>query len=140
MVKLLALLLCEKATFNRNEKVTLHGLFDGLRIPRPEKVPGSGPQTQLFFVFYKVVVTSAEITTAGVPGRISLRITNPSGEDVQGSWTDPVPFAGAFTWQSIWALTTDLFQDSGLYKLELLCSNDGSAVTVGETQLLVEHI
>lgn len=135
MVKLLALLLCERATFNRNEKVTLHGLFDGLRLRPPARVSGGGSQTQLFFVFYKIVVTDA-------PCSISLRIIKPSGEDVQGDWTDSVPLsaAAALTWQSIWALTTDLFREPGLYKLELLCSNGSSAVPVGQTQLFVEHI
>jgi hypothetical protein len=134
MAKLLALLLCERATFNRNEKVTLHGLFDGLRIPRAGRVPGGNPNSQLFFVFYKILTEA--------PCTIGLKIISPSGEPIDGNWTDSVTVSSAspLTWQSIWALTTDLFQASGSYRLELLRSNGDSPVPIGQTELFVEHI
>lgn len=141
MVKLLAFLLCERATFNRDEKVSLHGLFDGLRLSRPQSGPlpafgrpAGGPSERVFFVFYKIV-TDGQCT-------MSLKITNPSGEEIHGNWIDSVTLwsAAGLTWQSIWALSTNLFQEPGSYTLELLWSNGSSAVMVGQTQLFVERV
>jgi len=134
MANLLALLLCERATFNTNEKLTLHGLFDGLRIPRLNGPSGGGPEKQTFYVFYKVV--------SEAPCTISLRIGKPSGEHIDGEWVDSVALwaVGGVTWQSIWALTTDLFEEPGLYTLELLWSDGTRAAPVGQTQLVVEYV
>jgi hypothetical protein len=121
VVKLLAFLLCERATFNRDEKASLHGLFDGLRLSRPKSGPlppfgrpAGGPYERVFFVFYKIV-TDGQCT-------ISLRIIKPSGEEIEGDWVDSVMLwaAGALIWQSIWGSSTNLFQESGSYTLELL--------------------
>lgn len=136
MVNLLAFLMCAKATVDRNGKVTLHELFDGLMIPSPGGVPGPrfpGPQRhpeQVFFAFYKIVADS--------PGTVMLRVVNPSGEEVPGEWRDPIsPATGqSSTWQSLWALSISLFQESGWYTLELWYS-DVSA-PVASTHLLVQ--
>ena len=50
---MLAFLLCENATKGRDGKVTLHGLFDRIIIPRSTR------DDKLFFVYYKIVVDGA---------------------------------------------------------------------------------
>jgi hypothetical protein len=133
MVRLLAFLMCESATINGNESVTLHRLFDGLQIPI-SRAGLPGPPHTVFFVFYKIVTEA--------PCTISLRIAKPSGEHVAGEWADSVtlPSAAPVTWQSIWAVSTVLFQEAGLYTLELLWSDDRPAIQIAQTQLLVEHL
>ena len=132
MSRLLAFLMCERATFNRSEKVTLHGLFDGLRVPRSGE-PSVGDPRRVFVVFYKMETEA--------PCTVSLRIVKPSGEQIAGEWADSVTFwsAAPLTWQSIWTVTTDLFQEPGSYTLELLWSNGSPAVPIGQTRLFVER-
>jgi hypothetical protein len=137
MVSLLALLVCAKATVDQNGRVTLHELADGLVIPSPASLPGAqfpgpyGRRDQIFFVFYKIIVDTA--------GTVMLRVVNPSGGELPGEWRDPIsPAVGqASTWQSIWALSSGLFQESGWYTLQLWYS--GVSVPVASTQLLVQR-
>jgi hypothetical protein len=136
MVRLLAFLVCAKATVDQNGRVTLHELADGLMIPGPGSFPRArspGPyrrRERVFFVFYKIV--------ADRPGTVILRVVNPSGEEVPGEWRDPIsPAIGQeSTWQSLWALSTGLFQQSGWYTLELWYS--GVSVPLASTRLLVQ--
>lgn len=139
MVKLLAFLLCERATFSKGEKVSLHELFDGLRINRPASgpppppgTPRTGPSERVFYVFYKIVTST--------PCTMSLRVVNPSGVEIPGNWVDPIEMwsASEFVFQSIWALTTGLFPEPGRYLLELLCSDGAAPMPVAQTQLYVE--
>ena len=101
--KVLAFLLCEKASADSNGKVTLHGLFDRIIVPRTPAKP------KLFFVFYKVVVEE--------PCTVSLRVTDSAGLDFLGNWRDSLSQIGPM--QAIWALTTSLFKQPGPYVLEL---------------------
>jgi hypothetical protein len=140
MTKLLAFLVCEKATVDQNGKVTLHKLFDGLSIlePRALALTSFGASRRIreenFFVFYKIV--------ADVPCTIALRVVQPSGGEIQGDWRDSItpPGASPSTWQSIWALTTGLFQETGPYALELMCygSDSPAGVSLASTQLFVQ--
>ena len=101
--KLLAFLLCERATVGPEQKVTLHGLFDRIIVPRMPSKP------KLFFVFYKVVVKQS--------CTISLRVTDPRGREIPGNWGDPLGHIGPM--QAIWALSSSLFRQPGPYVLEL---------------------
>jgi tRNA(fMet)-specific endonuclease VapC len=123
-VRVLAFLLCERATKNPDETVTLHGLFDRIIIPSTSAVP------RLFFVYYKVVVEE--------PSTVSLRIVDPSGHEIAGNWRDSLPPVGPI--QTIWALTTTLFRQPGHYNLELRQQNDDSeALSLAAQRLLVDH-
>lgn len=101
--KLLAFLLCERATREPDGKVTLHGLFDRII------VPGASARPRLFFVFYKIVVEQA--------CTVSLRVIDPSNGEIPGNWRDSIEQVGPI--QSIWALTSTLFKHPGPYGLEL---------------------
>ena len=103
--KVLAFLLCERATRNSDGKVTLHGLFDRMTVPR---VPGN---PKLFFVYYKVVVDE--------PCAVAMRVLDLDrfNTEIPGNWRDSIPQVGPM--QSIWALTSSLFKQPGRYVLEL---------------------
>jgi hypothetical protein len=133
MVPVLAFLACAKATVDQSGRVTLHELFDGLVIPRPGAVPGPHRRReQMFFVFYKVIVD--------MPCTIMLRVVKPSGEEVLGEWRDAISPATAqpSTWQSLWAVSTGLFQEPGWYKLDLSYSQGGQPTPSASTHLLVQ--
>lgn len=112
--KLVAFLLCENATMNHSDgKVTLHGVFDRMIIPAARALP------KLFFVYYKIVVVEQPCT-------IVLKLTDPAGAEVKGSWRDRIEQTGPV--HSIWALISDLFTTPGTYALELRQETDGSDV------------
>lgn len=124
--KVLALLLCENATRGPDEKVTLHGLFDRIIVPRTPSSP------KLFFVYYKIVVDE--------PCKVALRIVDASrsNSEVPGNWCDSITEIGPA--QSVWALTTALLRHPGQYVLELRKEADGSeALTLATTLLSVEQ-
>jgi hypothetical protein len=100
--ELLAFLLCENATKSRDGNISLHGLFDRI-IARP------APRHKLFYVFYKVLVKE--------PCTIALRVVDPLGQEISGPWRDSLSEIGPV--QTIWALTSSLFKQSGQYILEL---------------------
>jgi hypothetical protein len=100
---LLAFLLCEDATKARDGKVTLHRLFDRIISPRNPR------EVKLFYVFYKVFVKES--------CTIALRVVDPSGQEIPGSWRDSLSEIGPI--QTIWALTSAHFKQSGTYVLEL---------------------
>lgn len=123
--KLLAFLLCENATRDRDGKVTLHGVFDKIIVPKKGALP------KLFFVYYKVFVLE--------PCTVSLRVTNPSGQLILGNWTDALPQVGPM--QAIWALITTPFERPGLYDLELRQQiDDTEALPLANTQLVVDQM
>jgi hypothetical protein len=101
--KVLAFLLCDNATKDRDGKVTLHGLFDRIVIPRSPR------DDKLFFVYYKIVAEGACI--------VSLRVLHSSGQETPGNWRDSFSHLGPV--QSIWALVSSLFKRPGKYVLEL---------------------
>ena len=107
---LLAFLLCDNATKDREGKLTLHGLFDRIIIPR---IPA---HDKLFFAYYKIVAAGA--------CTVSLRITQSSGKEVKGNWRDSFSHIGPV--QSAWALVSSLFREPGHYTLELTQELDGS--------------
>jgi len=100
---LLAFLLCEDATKARDGKVTLHRLFDRIISPRNPR------EVKLFYVFYKVFVKES--------CTIALRVVDPSGQEIPGNWRDSLSVIGPI--QTVWALASDLFKQSGNYVLEL---------------------
>jgi hypothetical protein len=108
--KVLAFLLCENATKSRDDKVTLHGLFDRIIIPR---TPGLD---KLFFVYYKIVADGA--------CTVSLKIMHSSGQEIPGNWRDSFSYLGPV--QSIWGLVSSLFKQPGNYVLELRQEIEGS--------------
>ncbi len=122
--KLLAFLLCERATRDSQGKVTVHGIFDRIIIPRAAANP------KLFFVFYKIVVAE--------PCTVTLRVIDPSQGEISGNWRDSITQAGPI--QSIWALSTSLFTQSGPYALELRQeTNDSEALLLTTMLFVVEH-
>jgi hypothetical protein len=122
--KVLAFLLCENATRALDEKVTLHGLFDRIIIPRTSR------EDKLFFVYYKIVVE-------GVCA-VSLRVTHSSGQEISGSWCHKHSHVGPI--QAVWFLTASLFKQSGRYELELREeSTDAEPVSLATTQLVVDQ-
>jgi hypothetical protein len=119
--KLLAFLMCERATREPDGKVTLHGVFDRITIPR-------GPATpKLFFVYYKVVV--------GQPCTMALRVIDPLRGEIGGSWRDSIVQLGPV--HSIWSLSSTLFTTPGHYALELRQETDDSDVLSLASTLLV---
>jgi hypothetical protein len=122
--KLLAFLLCERATREPDGKVTLHGLFDRIIIPRTSAKP------KLFFVFYKVVVKE--------PCIVSLRVIDPLGREIPGNWRDSLTNIGPM--QAIWALTSDLFKQPGPHALELRQETDHpEALSLAHMLVVVEQ-
>jgi len=119
--KVLAFLLCEKATAGPDGKVTLHGLFDRIIVPRTPAKP------KLFFVFYKVVVKE--------PCTVSLRVIDSLGREVPGNWRDSLTQIGPM--QATWALTSSLFKQPGPYVLELKQETDDSEALSLATMLFV---
>ena len=119
--RLLAFLVCERATREPDGKASLHGLFDRIIIPRTPANP------KLFFVYYKVVVTE--------PCEVSLKVIDSSGREIPGNWRDSLTRIGPI--QSVWALTTSLFTQPGQYFLELRQGGDGSEMRSLASMLLV---
>ncbi len=121
--KLLAFLLCAKATRSSDDKINLQGIFDRLVIADPLAVP------QLFFAYYKVA--------ADQPCTIRLRIVGPSGNEITGQWRDTITEPGLA--QSAWSLTTSLFSQPGHYNLELREESAGRGeVSLATFQLAVD--
>lgn len=119
--KLVAFLLCRRATVDGNGSVTLHELFDGIVIPQSGKRPLSPfgvlrNRPQIFYAFYKVV--------ADQQCRVALRIHDPSGAEIPGNWRDSLTPQGPSVWQAIWALSASLFQAPGQYELDLMQETD----------------
>jgi len=122
--KLLAFLLCDKATADPDGKATLHGLFDRIIVPQTPVKP------KLFCVYYKVVVDQ--------PCAISLKVFDPHGDEVRGNWRDVIQQLGPI--QSIWALHTGLFKQPGPYVLELKQETDDSeALSLASMLFVVEQ-
>ena len=122
--KLLAFLLCDNATRDRDGKVTLHGLFDRIIAPR---TPG---EAKLFFVYYRVVVEE--------PCAIALRVIDPAGREVpEGSRRDSLPQLGPM--QTVWSLSSTFISQPGNYVLELGQETDSSGLlTLAQIRLAVE--
>jgi|SRR5271157_1313362 len=110
--KVLAFLLCDRPTMDSDGKVTLHGLFDRIILPPP---PAS-PQPKRFFVYYKVDV--------GEPCTVSLRVIDPTGQELDGPWRDSLVDVGLV--QTSWMLTSTYFEQPGHYELELREESEGS--------------
>jgi hypothetical protein len=110
--KLLAFLLCEKATVaaEPGRKVTLHRLFDRIIVPPTPEEP------ELFFAYYKIIVDE--------PCTVTLRVIDPRQREIRGNWRDSITQVGPV--QSIWALHTGLFEVPGSYLLELRQEVEGS--------------
>ena len=110
--KLLAFLLCEKATVatEPGRKVTLHRLFDRIIVPPTPEEP------ELFFAYYKIVVEE--------PCAVTLRVIDPRRREIRGNWRDSITQVGPV--QSIWALHTGLFEVPGPHVLELRQEVEGS--------------
>jgi hypothetical protein len=124
--KLLAFLLCENATKDRDGKVTLQGLFDRIITPGPRALP------KLFFVYYKIVVEE--------PCTVSLRVIYPIHPEIPKdmNWCDSFSQLGPV--QSIWALTTSLFPQPGNYALELMQVVEGSEpLSLATMRLVVDE-
>jgi len=122
--KLLAFLLCEKATAGPDGKVTLQGLFDRIIIP---KTPTT---SKLIFVFYKVVVKQ--------PCIVSLKVVDSTGRDIRGNWRDVLSEIGPT--QAVWALSSKLFRLPGPHVLELKQEAEGAeTIPLSSTVLYVDQ-
>jgi len=122
--RLLAFLLCDNATRDRDGKVTLHGLFDRIIALRTSR------DVRLFFVYYRFVVEE--------PCAVALRVIDPEGHEVPGNWRDSLMELGPM--QTIWALTSTLLKQPGPYVLELMQENSGSEpLSIAQMRLTVEE-
>jgi hypothetical protein len=122
--KVLAFLLCENATKDRDGKVILYNLFDRIIKPRNPK------SDKLFFVYYKIVVKE--------PCTISLRTMHSSGQEISGNWRDSFSQLGPV--QSVWALTACQFKQPGNYALELRQEIEGcEPLSLMSTLLIVDE-
>jgi hypothetical protein len=122
--RVLAFLLCDSATRDRDGKVTLHGLFDRIIAPRTLR------EVKLFFVYYRVVVEEA--------CAVALRVTDPGGDEVVGNWRDSLTALGPM--QTVWALSSTLFKQPGPYALELMQENgDSEPLSLAQMRLTVEE-
>ena len=122
--ELLAFLLCDSATQDSDGKVSLHGLFDRIILPQ-----GSAPPKD-FFVYYKVDVKE--------PCTVILRVVDPAGNEIAGSWRDPPSQIGLM--QAVWALDSSRFMQPGRYLLELRQdSGDLMALPLAHMLLIVEE-
>lgn len=119
--KLLAFLLCDSASKSSDGKVTLHGLFDRIVVPRGQS------EGKLFHVFYKIAVDQ--------PCNVTLRVFDPLNGEIPGNWRDRIGQPGLV--QSVWALTTSLFKQPGPYGLKLALEFDGSEEILLAAILLV---
>jgi hypothetical protein len=105
-------------------KVTLHGLFDKILVPR------TPVQEKNLFVYYKVVVDE--------PCIISLRVTGPRGSEITGDWRDSVTGVGLM--QATWMLKSSRFREPGRYEFELTQESEGSEPHVlAQMRLTVEE-
>lgn len=122
--RLLAFLVCDNATRDRDGKVTLHGLFDRIIAPRSPR------EVKLFFVYYRVVVMES--------CTIALRVIDPEGCEIPGNWRDTLSELGPM--QTVWALTSTLLKQQGAYTLELMQENgDSESLTLAQMSLTVEE-
>jgi len=124
--KVLAFLLCENATRGHDGKVILHGLFDRIIAPRTPR------DNKLFFAYYKIVVKE--------PCTIRLRVfdLDRANSEILGNWCDSFSTIGPV--QSIWALTTSLFNKPGRYALALREETEGSEpLSLVSTLLVVDE-
>ena len=122
--KLLAFLLCDSASKSSDGKVTLHGLFDRIIVPR-------GPvKAKLFHVFYKIAIDQ--------PCTVTLRVFDPLNGEISGNWRDRIGQPGLV--QSVWALTTSLFKQAGPYGLKLsLEFNGGKILSLADMLVVVDQ-
>ncbi len=126
--KVLALLLCEHAAKDLDGKVTLHGLFDRIVIPRNPRFP------KLFYVFYRIDVM--------VPCTVKLAVLDPTSVELGGKWRDMWrdSFSDLGPIQSVWPLSTTVFDQAGPYRLELRQELNGfEAVPLASTLLIVDR-
>jgi len=124
--KLLAFLLCEKAVVSAEpgRKVTLHGLFDRIIVPRTLE------EADLFFAYYKIVVDE--------PCTVTLRVIDPGRREIPGNWRDSIMQIGPI--QGVWALDPGLLKEPGPYVLELREESVGSeSHCLASTRLVVEQ-
>jgi hypothetical protein len=123
--KLLAFLLCDNATRDRDGKITLHGLFDRIIAPRSRR------DVKIFYVYYRVVVEE--------PCAIALRVIDPAGHEVrEGNRRDSLPELGPM--QTVWSLSSTFFSQPGDYVLELGQETDNSELLkLAQMRLAVEE-
>jgi len=122
--KVLALLLCEKATRDPDGKVAL--LFDRIIMPRTRR------DVDVFFVYYKIDVRE--------PCTVALRVVpvNQHESEIRGNWRDSFSELGPV--ESIWGLSTDLFKWPGNYALELRQEMEGSEpLSLASTLMVVDR-
>jgi hypothetical protein len=123
--RLLAFLLCDNATRDRDGKVTLHGIFDKIIAPRTRG------HVRILFVYYRVVVEQR--------CAVALRVVDPEGHEVREAIRrDSLRELGPM--RTVWSLSTDFFTQRGSYVLELRQETDGSEpLTLAQMRLAVEE-
>jgi hypothetical protein len=123
--RLLAFLLCDNATRDRDGKVTLHGIFDKIIAPRTRG------HVRILFVYYRVVVEQR--------CAVALRVVDPEGHEVREAIRrDSLRELGPM--RTVWSLSTDFFTQRGSYVLELRQETDGSEpLTLAQMHLAVEE-
>jgi hypothetical protein len=122
--KVLAFLLCDNATRDRDGKITLHGLFDRIIAPKTRN------EVRLFYAYYRVVVEE--------PCVVFMKVAGPEGYEVPGNWRDSLTGSGPM--QTVWALSSDLFKMQGSYALELRQeAGDSESLTLAQMRLTVEE-
>jgi len=107
----LAFLLCENASKDRDGKVSLQSIFDRILMPRTPK------SQKNFFVYYKMVVSE--------PCAVALRITHLVHSEISelNNWRESFSQPGLV--QGVFRLSTGRFVP-GSYEFELVQVNGGS--------------
>jgi hypothetical protein len=123
--RLLAFLLCDNATRDRDGKISLHGVFDRIIAPRAHR------DVKIFYVYYRVVVEQ--------PCAVALKVIDPAGHEVhEGNRRDSLPELGPM--QTVWSLSSAFFSQPGNYVLELRQETENSEpLTLAQMRLAVEE-
>ena len=134
--KLLAFLLCDKATLDQYGGVSLHSPSKPIVIylPRTRQLPIPGKNAESLYVFYRIV--------ADQYCRIALRVLDPLGVEITGICRDFIEpqQEDASVYQAVWGLGATLFETPGRYVLCLVQETDSAApITLASTPLFVSR-
>jgi hypothetical protein len=117
--KLIAFLLCDKASVDVDGAVTLHAPPQGVVIHRPRmRNLASTKQADSAFIFYRII-TDQEC-------RIALKVRDPLEVEITGICRDFINPQEESVHQGVWVLGANLFEVPGRYVLELVQEVEGT--------------
>jgi hypothetical protein len=117
--KLIAFLLCDKASVDVEGAVTLHAPAQGFVIHRPRmRNLGSAKHADTAFIFYRIITDQQ--------CRIALKVRDPFEVEITGICRDFINPQEDSVHQGVWILGANLFEIQGRYVLELVQEVEGS--------------